>query len=166
MRLAYYQLLLLVAGLAVGEFGLGGQLFQLSGRESVNNAKLTWATVDGATSYRVQRSTQGGGFATLATVRGNAYDSYDLATDAEHDFRITALSNNETELDKSSITRLRPFTPTASYSTFYNTEDRETFDAPSVDVNPRQSSTQYRYRYVSFANNSFSHFNEETSVNG
>lgn len=42
--------------LAIADFPLAGQLFQLQGASSVNNAKLTWPTVSGASAVRLLQS--------------------------------------------------------------------------------------------------------------
>lgn len=166
VRFRFPKLLLLFVGSSAADFGLGGQLFQLDGQSSVNNAKLTWATTAGAVSYQVQRSADGTSFSTVATVRGNAYDNYGLTVGTEYEYQIVALDDDAAELDQSNVALLKPFTPTASYSTHYNTEEEASVSARSYDAYRRQSTTAYQYRYVSFANKSFSHFAEETSVDG
>ena len=166
MRIVPWVSALALCRLVGAEFGLAGQLFQLSGSSSVSNAKLNWATVAGAASYQVQRSTNGGSFTTVATLPGNTYDSYDLTVGTSYQFRVNALSGTTT-VDQSSITTLVPYTPQGSYNTFDNApEDGVSARSEEHSIKRGKRATLYRYNYNTFSNGSFSHFSEQTSTDG
>ncbi|KAK4503659.1 hypothetical protein PRZ48_004574 [Zasmidium cellare] len=143
------------------EFGLVSQLFQLSGAASVNNAKLSWAFVDGATQYVVQQSIGYGAFQTIATVTGDTYDSYGLTVGSTYNWRVTA-SNGNAQVDQSSTTSLTPFAPQNQYNTYDNTVPTSLRIKSSLLSN----GVYYRYNYETFSNGSFSRFVEQTSSDG
>ena len=166
VHLTLWASTLTLSRLVGAEFGLAGQLFQLSGSSSVSKAKLNGAAVADAASYQVQRSSNGGSFATIATLPGNTYDSYDLTVGTSYQFRVNALSGTTT-IDQSSITTLVPYTPQGSYSTFDNApEDGVSSRSVEHSNRYRKRATQYRYNYNTFSNGSFSHFSEQTSTDG
>jgi hypothetical protein len=158
---ASFALLPALAHLVAAEFGLAGQLFQLSGAASVNNAKLAWATVSGASSYRVDQATGGGGYTAVGTIAGNTYDVYGLAMGSDYNFRVTALNGNS-QVDQSSITTLTPFAPGGSYNTHDNTQVSDT----RLKSTLLADNVYYRYNYETNSNGSFSRFVEQTSSNG
>lgn len=156
--------LALVPGListAAAEFGLAGQLFQLSGASSVNNAKLAWAAVSGASSYRVEQSIGNGAYTTLGTVPGDTYDSYGLTMGSNYNFRVTALNGNS-QVDQSNIASLTPYAPQGSYNTYDNTQESSLLIKPNLEDN----GVYYKYNYETASNGSFSRFQEQTSTDG
>ncbi|EEU34436.1 uncharacterized protein NECHADRAFT_87046 [Fusarium vanettenii 77-13-4] len=153
---------------ALAKLGFAAQLFQLQGDSAVTNAKLEWATVAKASSYRVERSSNGGSFSVIATVPGNTHDDYDLKVGQSYRYRVVAIDGSST-VDQSSLATLSPFTPSGTYSSFDNVPDENTAsvaetssDASTVKGNVKE----YRYQYQTFSNRSFSHFTEQVSENG
>ncbi|CAK4034212.1 hypothetical protein 50 [Lecanosticta acicola] len=147
--------------LATADFGLAGQLFQLSGAASVNNAKLSWALVSGASSYRVEQSIGTGAYTTLATVPGDNYDSYGLTVGSKYNFRVTALNGNS-QVDQSSIASLTPFAPQGTYHTYDNTQASNR----TIKSNLEANGVYYRYNYEKATNGSFGRLQEQTSSDG
>lgn len=151
-----------LARLVQAEFGIAGDLFQLQNTTSVNNAKLSWAIVNGANAYRVESTVgEGGSWQTLGTVPGNTFDSYNLAAGSAYTFRVTAL-NGETEVDKSTAVPLTPYTPLNSYLDYDNTSPSTLRRKSELLVN----GVYYQYTYETQTNGSFSRFVEQTSSDG
>lgn len=160
-RLTLLGFLPALANLVAAEFGLAGQLFSLQGGSAVNNAKLAWAGVSGASTYRVEQSTGNGGYQSAATVSGTTHDVYDLASGSTANFRITALNGNS-QVDQSSVVSLVPFSPQGTYNTYDNTQVSETKLKSNLEAN----GVFYRYNYEAYSNGSFNRFVEQTSTNG
>ena len=159
--LTWSTILLGISHLAKAEFGLAGQLFQLQGAASVNNAKLSWATVSGATSYRVESASSGGSWQALGTVSGNTFDSYGLTVGSTYSFRVTALTGNSVA-DTSSVVPLTTYNPQGSYNTYDNTQ----VSPLRLKSDLVAASVYYQYNYETHSNGSFSRFVEQTSTNG
>ncbi|PIA97298.1 hypothetical protein CB0940_06327 [Cercospora beticola] len=160
-QLKLWTLLPALFRLTVAEFGIAGQLFALQGGSDVNNAKLAWAAVNGASTYRVEQQQGTGGYQTVATVPGTTHDVYDLNAGSTHSFRITALSGNS-QVDQSSVATLAPYTAQDTYSTHDNTQPSPTRLKSKLEAN----GVYYRYNYQTYSNGSFNRFVEQTSRNG
>ncbi|KAL1874172.1 hypothetical protein Plec18167_006107 [Paecilomyces lecythidis] len=130
----------LFSALSAAEFALTPQLFQVDGGSAVNNAKLTWSAVDSATNYIVSR-TNSSASSTVANVTGDSYDDYDLAVDTPVSYQIIAYSQG-TQLDSSNTVQVIPYTPTATYSTYKNTEVSSLNLRSGIEVN----STYYLFQ--------------------
>lgn len=160
-QLKLWTLLPALARLAAAEFGVAGQLFALQGGSNVNNAKLAWAAVSGASTYRVEQQQGTGGYQTVATVPGTMHDVYDLNAGSTHSFRVTALNGNS-QVDQSSVATLAPYTAQDTYSTHDNTQPSPTRLKSKLEAN----GVYYRYNYQTYSNGSFNRFVEQTSSNG
>lgn len=154
-------LLTILCSSVSAEFNLAGQLFQLSGGSSVNNAKLAWDAGSGASTYRVEQNVDGGAYQTIATTTGNTHDAYDLRVGSQYQYRVTAL-NGASEVDTSSITTLSPFAPQGSYETYDNTQVSELRLLTELEAN----GVYYRYNYERYDNGSFNRYVEQTSPDG
>ncbi|KAI5359079.1 Putative coagulation factor 5/8 domain, Galactose-binding-like domain superfamily [Septoria linicola] len=150
-----------LAQLARAEFGLAGQLFQLKGSSSVNNAKLAWASVAGASSYRIEQSSGSSGYQATDTVSGNTFDSYGLTVGSVYSFRVTALNGGNT-VDTSAVISLATYASQGSYNTYDNTQ----VSSLRLKSNLEANGVYYRYNYETANNGSFSRFVEQTSTNG
>ncbi|THY31056.1 hypothetical protein D6D00_02438 [Aureobasidium pullulans] len=154
-------ILLLYAHLATADFPSAGQLFQLSGQDTVNNAKLSWQAVAGASIYEVEQRSGDGDFSTVGTTAGNKHDVYDLPFNQPLDWRVTARSN-QTTIDQSALVSLTPFSPSADYNIYDNTVASDPLLKSELVFNK----TYYKYDYEAYSNGSFSRFVEKTSSDG
>ncbi|KAF2210626.1 carbohydrate-binding module family 32 protein [Cercospora zeae-maydis SCOH1-5] len=160
-QLKLWTLLSALVRLTAAEFGVAGQLFALQGSSDVNNAKLAWAAVNSASTYRVEQKTGTGEYSTAATVSGTAHDIYNLNAGSTYSFRITALNGNN-QVDQSSIATLVPYTAQGTYSTHDNTQPSSTRLKSKLEAN----GVYYQYNYEAYSNGSFNRFVEQTSSNG
>lgn len=160
------QLLLLsnLAGLAMAEFGLGVQLFMLSGEAAVNNVKLDWdtSTTPSATYEVVRSNGTASSFQSLATVTGNTFDDYGLPSlDESYVYQITAMSGGSS-VDQSNTASIQPFSPTGSYRTYDNMKLSQLLLKPNLTSN----GVYYQFLYGENANGSMSGITQRTSTDG
>ncbi|MGN1097704.1 MAG: RICIN domain-containing protein, partial [Clostridia bacterium] len=74
--------------------GAAATLFLLKGGDTVSNAKLQWNSVNGATSYDVYRSVDGGEYKFFASLTGNTIDDYDLKVGSSYRYAVYALEGD------------------------------------------------------------------------
>ncbi|UGS25648.1 lytic polysaccharide monooxygenase [Microbacterium resistens] len=65
----------------------------LAGEVTHNSAKLSWNVAQGADRYDIERSTNGGDFSKVGSVKEATYTDVDLAASTEYTYRVTAVNN-------------------------------------------------------------------------
>lgn len=161
IRAYIWTLLALTPSAIAAEFGLTGQLFQLSSGSSVNNIKLRWASVSGATTYSVARSTGSGSYSTISSAGGDSYDDYGLTVGSTYSYQISALQG-ATVMQMSNVVSMAPYTPSGTYSTYDNTKA----STASIKSNLYADGVYYQYNYQSFSNGSMEALVQQTSTDG
>ena len=136
--------------------------FRLSNGSDVNNVKLSWARVAGASSYEISRSTGGAGsFEDLGAVAGNTFDDYDLPVGTSYAYQVQALDSSNAVIAQSDALTGQTFTEGNGYRTFDNTDLAASLDlSSSIKV----GGTYYRYDYS--APNGAAQIVEKTSTDG
>lgn len=159
--------------LAAADIKLAGQLFQIKDETIVGNAKLRWSLVDGASTYKVQRTCDGSQTTTIGELNGNYMDDYGLAVNVACTYTVSALDASGTEIEQSEEVDLVPFEPDLSRLSSYDNAPSAPNSilsarsvSPSFTALVRRQNVEYRYNYQAFSNGSFSHFGEQTRTDG
>lgn len=145
-------------------FALGAvaTVFQLSGEPAVNNIKVDWSLVAGASSYQIFRSSHSeSGFCQIATVPGNTFDDYGLKVGETYYYHVEAFASNGTALGQSTEARAATFMPEDDYDIYDNTIARSFVPKSNLE----SGGLYYQYNYESDANG-FLQFVQQTSTDG
>jgi hypothetical protein len=143
-------------------FGALATAFQLSNGNAANNIKVDWSPVEGASSYKVFRSSaSGSGVCQRAKVPGNTFDDYALATGKTYYYKVSAFASNGTALGQSTQANATTFTVGDDYDTYDNTV-LQTYSAKS---RLESGGLYYQYNYQTDSNG-FLQFVQQTSTDG
>lgn len=146
--------------LASAEIPVLSQLFQLSDGNALNNVKLSWALVDGATNYTVYLQQGSSDLVPVASSPGNSVDIYGLK--GAETYQVHAFDNATKKVDTSASIDV---TPGAAPSGTLDTYDNTVKSTLRVKSDIKVGNTYYQYNYVTDAQG-FSHFSEQTSSDG
>jgi hypothetical protein len=144
---------------ALGAFATA---FQLSGEFAVNNIKVDWSLVAGASIYLIFRASDSEpSFRQISTALGNTFDDYGLGVGETYYYLVEALASNGAALGQSTEARATTFFPGDNYNTYDNTI--ATSFAPKSNL--ESEGQYYQYNYESDANG-FLQIVQQTSTNG
>ena len=107
-------------GTVSGTLNLTVQPFELTGDTSADNMKLHWSAVDGAQSYAVFRSVDGGAYFQIGCLNSTVYDDY-AVTGAACRYQVKAMRNERDVIAVSPVVSAGPVFETSSMYTYDNT---------------------------------------------
>ncbi len=109
--------------------GAAATLFVLKGEDSVTNARLQWNSVNGAASYDIYRSVDGGDFEFFTSLTGTSLDDYDLEIGSSYSYRVYAL-DGQTLIDFVETEPVEPYPLPADLKSSSNLEE-SSLDRPN-----------------------------------
>lgn len=123
--------------------------FRLADQAAVDNVKVDWSSVAGATTYELLRSESGtSGFQTVASAPGTTFDDYALPTGHTYYYEVRALDGSGATLAQSAAAHASTSTPTGTFSTYDNT----TVSSLNLPSSLEANGVFYRFDYQSDAN--------------
>jgi len=138
------------------DFIVAAQAFELDGETSVDNFKLHWNEYEGASYYRLYRSTSSGGSwteviekATRQKIPGTMYDVYDAGTTTYY-YKVQAYSSKNKLLAETAPVKCVPFTDTTSGDVFDNTV-QSLVNKPADEIFTQGKYWRYIYNRVNNA---------------
>lgn len=126
-----------------GAFAVGATPFLIKGQSSVNNSKVQWSPIPGATRYDVSRSVNGGSYTLLQSVTGNSCDDYALTIGNTYTYQVKAYNGN-TLITTAYSAASSPYALPGGLNTYDNTVDDTLVRPNELKV----GNTYYRFNFV------------------
>ncbi len=126
-----------------GAFAVVATPFLIKGQSSVNNSKVQWSPIPGATRYDVSRSVNGGSYTLLQSVTGNSCDDYALTIGNTYTYQVKAYNGN-TLITTAYSAASSPYALPGGLNTYDNTVDDTLVRPNELKV----GNTYYRFNFV------------------
>ncbi|MDQ0171145.1 hypothetical protein J2T19_002597 [Paenibacillus tundrae] len=141
------------------ETNIAATLFVLKNDSEVNNAKIHWAPVDGATGYELLRSENNGAYELLQTLTGTTTDDYDLQLGSTYTYQVKAYGGSSV-LTSAVSPEYTPYVLPENLTTFDNTT-KSTLNLPNE---LKVGDTYYRFNFVQKPTGGFGQMIQQTST--
>ncbi|MFE6076338.1 discoidin domain-containing protein [Paenibacillus sp. NPDC057886] len=141
------------------ETNIAATLFMLKNESEVSNAKIHWASVDGATEYELLRSENNEPYVSLQTLTGTTTDDYDLNIGNTYRYQVKAYGGNSF-LTSAVSPEYAPYILPTNLTSFDNTT-KSTLNLPNE---LKVGDTYYRFNFVQKASGGFGEMIQQTST--